>query len=267
MKRTQVSLVVLGLLALVGGGTALAAKGRAGAAQLSGGPLRTGVVGHRLHGPGELLGTAASYLGLTPTALATQLQTGQTLAQIADATSGKSAQGLVDALVAAEKKSLADAVAAQRLTQAQADRISQTLAQRTTDLVDGTFRAHRLAPGRGFGHPGRSDDLQAAADYLGTTVSALATQLQSGKTLAAIASATTGKSTSGLVAALVAHEKTELADAVKAGRIAQAQADRVAATLTQRFTALVNGALPAHGAFRNGGGPHPGSFFGRGHRI
>ena len=54
------------------------------------------------HGDG--LATAAGYLGLTPQQLITQLQTGKTLAQIADATSGKSASGLIDALAAAEQK-------------------------------------------------------------------------------------------------------------------------------------------------------------------
>src|SRR5439155_173935 len=94
---------------------------------------------------------------------------------------------------------------------------------------------------------GPGDDLDAAATYLGTTTSDLLTQLQAGKTLAAIA----GSKTSGLVSALVAHEKTEIAAAVTAGRLTQAQADQIVPTLTQRFTDLVNG------TFREGGArPH-----------
>ena len=62
--------------------------------------------------------------------------------------------------------------------------------------------------GRGFGHRG-GGDLEAAATYLGTTVDALLTQLQSGKTLAQIADATSGKSKDGLIDALVAAAKTE----------------------------------------------------------
>jgi hypothetical protein len=61
------------------------------------------------------------------------------------------------------------------------------------------------------------------------------------------------------VTALVAAEKTELAAAVKAGKLTQAQADQVTSTLTQRFTDLVNGVRPDHG---------PGQgFFGHAHRA
>jgi hypothetical protein len=79
------------------------------------------------------------------------------------------------------------------------------------------------------------------------------TQLQAGKTLAQIAGATSGKSTAGLVSALVAAEKTELAAAVTAGKLTQSQADAITATLEQRFTDLVNGVRPAGGP--PGGGP------------
>jgi hypothetical protein len=56
--------------------------------------------GHGVGFPG--LGTAASYLGLTADQLLAQLQSGNTLAQIANATSGKSADGLIQALVTAD---------------------------------------------------------------------------------------------------------------------------------------------------------------------
>ena len=232
MKRTRVLLVVLGVLALAGGGTALAAKGK-GSSQR----LRAGFVGHKFHGPSQLLDTAASYLGLAPADLAAKLRGGTTLAQIAGSTQGKNVQGLVDALVTAEKKGLADAVAAKRLTQAQADAIANELTQRTAAFVNGMFRGHGF---RGF-HGGRGDDLQVVADYLGTTASSVVTQLMSGKTLAAIANATSGKSASGLIAALVAHEKTEHPGA---------SADE----LTKRVTAIVNSAFPPrpqHGFFRH----------------
>jgi hypothetical protein len=238
MRRTQLSLVVLGILALAGGGTALAAKAGGGAA------LRTGVVGHRLQGPGQLLDASSSYLGIGTADLLSQLRGGKTLADIARAAQGKSVQGLVDAVVAAEKKALADAVSAHRLTQAQSDRIAQGLPQRTSDFVNGTFRGH----GPPFGFRGRTnDDLQVAAGYLGTTVPVLLTQLMSGKSLEAIASATNGKSTSGLVSALVGHERSEHP---------QASVDE----LTRRVTQLVNGAFP-----RRPGGLR--GLFGHGHRI
>jgi hypothetical protein len=111
----------------------------------------------------------------------------------------------------------------------------------------GTARDADHGPGgRGFGHGAGGDELTAAAGYLGLTESALVTQLEAGKTLAQIAGATSGKTVAGLVDALVAAEKTEIAAAVTAGRLTQAQADQVIATLNDRFTALVNGTRPSH---------------------
>ena len=131
MKRTRIVLAVFGVLALAGSGTAIAAKGKGGSQR-----LRAGFVGHTFHGPGQLLDTAASYLGVAPADLATKLRGGTTLAQIAGATQGKTVQGLVDALVAAEKKGLADAVTAKRLTQAQEDKIVADLHGRLGDIVN-----------------------------------------------------------------------------------------------------------------------------------
>ena len=220
----------------------------------AGGPGPGGGFGHGPGGGGDDLAAAATYLGTTPASLLTQLQGGKTLAQVAAATNGKSTSGLVAALVAAEKTEIAAAVTAGKLTQAQADQITPTLTQRLTDLVNGVHPAGGPGPGGGFGHGpgGGGDDLAAAATYLGTTPASLLTQLQGGKTLAQVAAATNGKSTSGLVAALVAAEKTEIAAAVTGGKLTQAQADQITPTLTQRFTDFVNGVRPAGGPGPNG---------------
>ena len=205
-------------------------------------------------GPSDDLAAAASYLGLTDAALRADLQSGKTLAQVAAATSGKTTDGLVAALVTAEKTELAADVTAGKLTQAQADAMTADLTQRFTDFVNGTLPAHPGGPGGpcGPGGPyGQSDDLAAAASYLGLTDAALRADLQSGKTLAQVAAATSGKTTDGLVAALVTAEKTELAADVTAGRLTQAQADAMTADLTQRFADFANGTRPA-------GGPPPG---------
>ena len=111
------------------------------------------------------------------------------------------------------------------------------------DYANGTGTAPRTDGMRRHG----GDDLAAAAAYLGISESDLATQLRSGKTLAQIASATSGKTTAGLIDALVAHEQTELAQAVKDGHLTQARADTITADLKTRITALVNGQMPAHG--------------------
>src|SRR5215208_7776707 len=71
------------------------------------------------HGFGHLA-AAATYLGLSETELQTQLAGGKTLADVAEA-QGKTVDGLVAALVADDTKEVDAAVAASRLTQAQAD--------------------------------------------------------------------------------------------------------------------------------------------------
>jgi hypothetical protein len=100
------------------------------------GPGRLGLH-RRLFSAG--LSAAASYLGLSQSELATQLRSGKTLAQIAAATPGKSAAGLVDALVAATTTKLDAAVKAGRLTPALEQTILAKLRAGVTALVDGTI--------------------------------------------------------------------------------------------------------------------------------
>jgi hypothetical protein len=234
MRRPQTALVLVGVLALVGGGTALASKSKGGSSTTTTTtttPTHPFRPGRGPDGPSDDLQAAAAYLGTTTANLLTQLQAGKTLAQIASATSGKSTAGLIAALVAAEKTEIADAVKANTLTQAQADAISANLQQRFTDLVNGVDRDRGHGGPHGFGGPG---PLDAAATYLGIGQSALAAQLQAGKTLAQIADATSGKSAAGLIAALVADAKQHLGS-------------NVPSDLQQRITDLVNGVRPAFG--------------------
>ncbi len=95
---------------------------------------------------------------------------------------------------------------------------------------------------RGGGHHGIG--LATAATYLGLTEEALRTSLESGKSLADVAKATDGKSVDGLVAAIVAAEKKQLAAAVAAGRMTEAQQTEMLANLEERVTAMVNGERP-----------------------
>jgi len=236
MRRPQTALVLVGVLALVGGGTALASKGKSGSSTATTTTTTTAPThpfrgGGGPHGPSDDLQAAATYLGTTTSSLLTQLQAGKTLAQIASATSGKSTAGLIGALVAAEKAEIADAVKANKLTQAQADAITANLQQRFTDFVNGVHPSHGPGGPHGFGGPG---PLAAAATYLGITQSALETQLQAGKTLAQIANATSGKSAAGLIAALVADAKQHFGS-------------NVPSDLEQHITDLVNGVRPAFG--------------------
>jgi hypothetical protein len=85
---------------------------------------------------GPSVTAASTYLGLTAAQIKTQLQSGKTLAQIAVA-QGKTADGLVQALVAAETAQLAKAVQDGHLTSTQEQQILAQLTPRVTDLVNG----------------------------------------------------------------------------------------------------------------------------------
>jgi hypothetical protein len=82
------------------------------------------------------LDTAATYLGMTVADLVTALKGGKTLAQVA-ADKGKTVEGLVTALTADAKTNLDKAVAAERMTQAQANAILSKLTRHVTDFVNG----------------------------------------------------------------------------------------------------------------------------------
>ena len=159
---------------------------------------------------------AAKQLGVDPSKL--------------DAALTKALQNRVDA-----------AVAAGRITKAQGDEMKARIAAGEVPLVG-------IGPGRGFrigDHGHHFADLDAAASYLGVTEAALETSLNDGSTLADIAKEK-GKSVDGLKAALVAAAKADLAQAVKDGRLTEAQQTEILADLSDRIDGLVNGELRLH---------------------
>ena len=99
-----------------------------------GGPGRGGMFGFG----GDEMTVVTGYLGVAQADLQTQLQSGKTLADVANATAGKSADGLIQALVAAETKEIDDAVTAGKITAAQATQMKANLTQRFTDMVNST---------------------------------------------------------------------------------------------------------------------------------
>lgn len=86
-------------------------------------PMRPGI--------GGALQAAATYLGVTPQQLRADLRGGQSLSDVAAATSGKSVQGLEAAITSSLESSLQQAVTAGRITQQQA----QTREARLQPLV------------------------------------------------------------------------------------------------------------------------------------
>lgn len=87
----------------------------------------------------SLVRVAADYLGLTPWQLKQQLRQGKSLADVANATTGKSASGLIDALSAAIKTKLDTKVAADRLSSTQEATILNNLTPKLTAFVNATW--------------------------------------------------------------------------------------------------------------------------------
>jgi len=116
----------------------------------------TDLGGGRHHGRGAPdLAAAATALGLSPADLRTALQSGKSLAQVAQ-DKGVPVATLVDALVAREKTEIAKAVTDGRITQAQADTRLAGLTARVTERVSAVRPA---GPGvDGAGHDGAGHD-------------------------------------------------------------------------------------------------------------
>lgn len=98
------------------------------------------------------LKAAADYLGLTPAKLLQQLQSGKSLADVAKA-QGKDVKGLENAIVAAVKARLDQAVKNGRISAAQRDQLLQGLQQHIADLVNAKGPGILCGPG-GRGGPG-----------------------------------------------------------------------------------------------------------------
>jgi hypothetical protein len=191
---------------------------------------------------------------------------------------------LTSALQAAYADRLAAAVAAGRLTQAQANAIEQQIKRSGATPTPGglppgggqpawgaggSFRGalrsgHRagslfgghLVPvpglGPGFGLFGAiGGGLKAAAGYLGSSSSKLLTEIRSGKSLAQIASAQ-GKTAGGLQSAIVGAIKTRLEKAVASKRITSAQAQKLLSRLASQLSAAIQQTPPKLGAMRFG---------------
>src|SRR5438067_1937540 len=93
---------------------------------------------------GDTEAAAAAYLGTTEADLETKVRAGQTLAQIANATAGKSRDGLVNALIADATAKIDAAQKAGTITADQATQLKSSLSTRLGQAVD----TARPFPGR-----------------------------------------------------------------------------------------------------------------------
>ena len=113
-------------------------------------------------GAGALIQATVSVTGLTDQEVDTQLQAGQTLAQIAQS-KGKTADDVIAAARAALTTQLQQAVAAGKLTQVQADaKLAQFNTNVTQVVNDATFGQHADGPGGHRGGPHGPNDPNSA---------------------------------------------------------------------------------------------------------
>ena len=236
-KRTIIASAGAAVALAAGAGGAYAAGGFGGGPGPGGPDVVLSAGGPGPGGPDVVLSAPggdaiASYLGLTQAELRTQLEAGKTLAQIATA-QGKSVSGLEDVIYADAKSNLDQAVAAGKLTAAQEQTMLADLKSHLDDIVNKTGPPDGGAGARTFG------PAAAVASYLGLSETELRTQIESGKSLAQIAT-TQGKSAEGLKAAILAEAKSQLDEAVAAGKITAAQAKAMLAELTSHIDDLVN---------------------------
>jgi hypothetical protein len=206
------------------------------------------------------IAAAAKYLGLNEADLRTKLRDGQSLGDVAKAQS-KDVAGLKTAILDAAKADLDKAVADKKLTQSQADDISNGLKAHIDDIVDANVKLRFGGPGgRGMGF-GFGADTAAAAKYLGLDKSALRDKLRAGQSLADVAKAQS-KDVQGLEDAIVASQKARLDQAVSDKKLTQTQADGVLSKLKSRVDDLVNAKPADRPAFRGRRGAGPRFFFG-----
>jgi polyhydroxyalkanoate synthesis regulator phasin len=199
-------------------------------------------------GPGLMAGVSdvATYLGLKPAELATQLRSGKSLADIATA-QGKTVDGLKTAITDAATKQLDAAVTAGKLSKEQETKLLADLSSHLDDLVNGVHKGiggpgemrHGFGFGFGFGGPGLMAGIADVSTYLGLKPAELATQLRSGKSLADIAKAQ-GKTVDGLKTAITDAATKQLDAAVTAGRLSKEQEAKLLAGLTSHLDELVN---------------------------
>ncbi|HVC67181.1 MAG TPA: hypothetical protein VND44_06260 [Acidimicrobiales bacterium] len=147
LKKLIAPVAVSGALlgSLVVGGAAYAAAPTTAApaaahaaAHHTDGKARTWWKAHRRSIRAKTLAVSAATIGITPKALATELRTGKSIAQVA-AEHNVSAASVIGALTSAADAKVATAVKAGKLTQAQAGKVTAALPARITKAVNHVF--------------------------------------------------------------------------------------------------------------------------------
>ena len=188
----------------------------------------------------DLIGVAADTIGIESSALLAAMRDGQTVAEVAE-DNGVDPSAVVDAIVAAQRERLDQAVEDGELTQEEADARAADLEERVTAFVEGELDRPPL-----WGRPGlwgfADGPVAAAADVIGIGPVELLDEIRGGQTIAEVAEAN-GVDVSAVVDAVVEALQARLDSAVENGWITEEEADERAAGLEEQATAIVNGDL------------------------
>ncbi|MED4910332.1 hypothetical protein P9761_19300 [Brevibacillus centrosporus] len=160
-------------------------------------------------------------LKLDAAKLTEELKAGKTLAAIAEA-QGVEEDDVIALLVKQQEEKLAEAVKAGKLTQEQADKMTENSAERVKAMVENTHqdRGHgKMMFGFGLG---KNEELLT---LLKLDETKFKEELTAGKSLAEIAEAQ-GVDKQDVIDLLVSKQKEQLAEAVKAGKLTQEEADK-----------------------------------------
>ena len=152
-------------------------------------------------------------------------------------TLGIDRERLDSAIETASGETIDAAVAEGRITERQAERLEQRLAD---GLPLGIGRARAAVGLAMFGH---GDGLATVASTMGMTTEELRDALSSGSTLEEVIVAE-GSTVNAVVDALVAEATTDLGQAVANGRLTQSQADSILANLPERLTTMIENGFP-----------------------
>jgi hypothetical protein len=215
----------------------------------------------------NLVQDAATTIGISEQTLETDLQSGQTVAQVATA-KGTTAQAVINALVGDETTAIDNLASSGKITSAQETKLKSNVTQMVTNFVNQTRPA--TAPGAGSGGSGEQAAVQAAATTIGVTVSTLEADLAKGESIASVAAAQSPSvSTSAVVSAVTAAVDSQISSLQTSGKITSAQASTLTSEVSSRMTDWVNDTYPGwpfgpFGTFTGFGGSFPDGSWGHG---
>lgn len=184
-------------------------------------------------GDGKML----EFLKIDAETLKTELQAGKTLAAIA-AERGISIDQLKAFMLQQMTQRLDESVTAGKMTAEKAEKIKANMEKHIDDIVNGKGPAGH---GKMMGHAPFADD--KLLSLLNIDKETLKTQLQAGKTLAAIAGER-GVSEEKLKAFMIEQMTQRIDEGVKAGKIDAKKAEEMKAGMADRVSDMINGKGP-----------------------